>query len=191
MEDGGDVSRLVWHQHRSRDGDSKQALETGVWVVWGTFRLVGFPLFVFHLLSFAGVQMLLPSVVEAGPVLPPLVPWSCDGEPMGRLSVGVPRRCLSGVLVVGCGMLGLGLGLLVLELPIPAWGGDAGAGRAGTKLGMLLPVLDRDAGSGAGTLWGYQYWSWGQSGCWRWYWKWDSDVGTRVVMLLLGPCCWY
>lgn len=148
------MSGLVWHQHRSRDGGSKQALETGVGVVWGTFRLVGFPLFVFHFLSFAGVPMLLPSVVEAGPVVPPLVPWSCDGEPMGRLSVGVPRRCLSGVLAVGWGMLGLRL--LVLELPIAAWAGDAGAGRAGTKLGMLLPVLDRDAGSGAGTLWGYQ-----------------------------------
>lgn len=98
--------------------------------------------------------MLLPSVVEAGPVVPPLVPWSCDGEPMGRLSVGVPRRCLSGVLAVGWGMLGLGL--LGLELPIPAWAGEAGAGHAGTKLGMLLPVLDRDAGSGAGTLWRYQ-----------------------------------
>lgn len=109
---------------------------------------------VFHLLSFAGVPMLLPSVVEAGPGVPPLVPWSCDGEPMGRLSVGVPRRCLSGVFAVGWGMLGLGL--LVLELPIPAWAGEAGAGRAGTKLGMLLPVLDRDAGSGAGTLWRYQ-----------------------------------
>ena len=85
--------------------------------------------------------MLLPSVVEPGPVVPPLVAWSCDGEPTGRLPLGVPSRCLSGLLVVGWGLLGLGL--LLLGLPMPAWGGDAGAGHVGTTLGMLLAVLGR------------------------------------------------
>lgn len=79
------------------------------------------------------MQMLLPSVVEAGPVVPPLVPWSCDGEPMVWLSVRVPRRCVSGVLVVGWGMLGLvllglefqyqhGVGMLVLCVLAASWG---------------------------------------------------------------------